>query len=61
MSLFYYLLLGIACALLVFLIRKAPFIDPDWKEYLSYGILVVFVLWIISQVLGFPVNPFPRR
>jgi hypothetical protein len=31
----------------VFLVRKAPVIAAEWKEYISYGALVVVVLWLL--------------
>jgi hypothetical protein len=52
MSLLSILFVLVAVGVIVFLIRRAPFLDADWKGYISYGILVVVVLWLLSLFLG---------
>ena len=49
------IVLGVAIVfgLLGYLIDKAPFIDPPWKQGLRWGLLLVAVLIIIYVILGF--------
>ncbi len=48
MSLLTIFIVFIVAGVIVFLVRKAPFIDADWKNYISYGVLLVVVLWLLS-------------
>lgn len=42
----------IIAGIIVFLVRKAPFIDADWKNYISYGVLLIVALWLLSLMFG---------
>ena len=54
MSLLSILVILIAVGVVVFLVDRAPFIDPEWKVYIRYGVLVVVVLWLLSLFIGAP-------
>lgn len=45
------------CGLVAFLIRKAPFLDEEYKQIGLYILLVVFVLAVISLLLGYSGAP----
>jgi drug/metabolite transporter (DMT)-like permease len=51
------IVLGIICGLLIFLVRKAPFIPPEWKTGIEYLIYLVVVLIVIGWLLGFVGQP----
>ncbi len=37
---------------IVWLIRQAPFIDPPYKQFATWVILVCVVIWIAYTLLG---------
>jgi len=41
----------LAAGVIVWLIGRAPFIEPPYKEFAKYAILVVVVLWVLFVVL----------
>lgn len=45
--------LGLIFGLLVFLIRKAPFIPPDVKQWIEYALYVLVVIAVIFAILSF--------
>lgn len=52
------IVVGVLIYLLIFglvalLIRKAPFIEDDYKQIALYVLLVVFVLFVIDLLTGF--------
>jgi hypothetical protein len=47
------IILGIVCGLLIFLVRRAPFIPHEWKTGIEYLIYVVVILIVIGWLLGF--------
>jgi hypothetical protein len=52
MTLWTIIVLCLIAGVVVFLVKRAPFIDAEWKSYISYGILVVVVLIILSALFG---------
>lgn len=53
MTLGYFIGLCLVAGIVVFLVKRAPFIDAEWKSYISYGILALVVLLVLSAVFGF--------
>ncbi len=47
-----FLIAAVICGVIVFLIDRAPFIDAEWKGYLRYGVLVLFVIWLLILLMG---------
>lgn len=41
----------LAAGVVVWLIGRAPFIEPPYKEFAKYAILVVVVLWVLWVAL----------
>ncbi len=54
-----FLVAALLCGLLVFLIDRAPFIDAEWKGYIRYGVLVLFVVWLVIILFGAIGTPLP--
>ena len=52
MSLVSLIVVLVLAGIFVFLVNRAPFIDPPWKQYISYAILVFVVIWIAGALLG---------
>ncbi len=48
---------GVIFGLLILLVRKAPFIPPEWKSGIEYVIIFVAVLIVINILLGFAGYP----
>lgn len=53
-SLLIYLLVA---GLIALLIKKAPFIDEQFKQIAIYVVLVVFVILVIGLLIGFGPGP----
>jgi len=51
------IILGIVCGLLIFLVRKAPFIPPEWKSGIEYLIYFIVILIVIGWLLGYVGQP----
>lgn len=52
MTLLSLILVLVLAGVIVFLVNRAPFIDPPWKSYIGYAILIFVVIWIIGALLG---------
>ena len=51
------IVLGLIVGLLLFLVAKAPFIPPEWRQWINYVIYFVCVLILINFLLGFAGYP----
>ncbi len=57
----YLIILGIVVGILLFLVRRAPFIPAEAKTIIVYVIYFVCAIFIINWLLGFTSNgPFLR-
>ena len=52
MTLGYLIALLVIAGIIVFLVKRAPFIDAEWKTYISYGVLVIVALFILRALFG---------
>ncbi len=46
------IIIGLVLGILIFLVRKAPFIPPEWKSGIEYFIYFIAALVVINFLLG---------
>ncbi len=46
------IVIGLVLGLLLLLVRKAPFIPPEWKTGIEYVIYFIVILFVINLLLG---------
>ena len=51
------IIIGFVLGLLIFLVRKAPFIPPEWKSGIEYFIYFIVILLVINLLLGLVGTP----
>ena len=56
----YLLIIGFVFGILIFLVRRAPVIPAEWKQFIEYFIYFVAGLFLIALLLDFAGHPIIR-